>query len=439
MIMFFTKLAWGIATIMIIGTGLYFTLQFRFMQFNIKALFSSLKNSFKVNNSSISPFESLTMSLAARIGVGSLAGVALAIYIGGVGTAFWMWISALIAASNALGETILGVVYRKKDEKDIYKGGPPYYIKYGLGKDALAKVVALLIAFSYIFGFLTIQANTITKSIVSISKIYPPLIGLIISFVTALIIFQGVKGIANISSKLVPIMGIIYIAASLVIIILNINQFPYILTTIIKSAFTPKAVNGGIFGSIVIGMQRGIFSNEAGLGTSAIASATTTENKPVEIGLNQVLGVYFTTLVICSMTAFVIMTTNYNALVLNDINGIEITMYAFKYHYGFYGELLVIVTIILFAFSTIIAGYYYGESCLKFLINNIRAYQLFILRLITTILLIAGSIVSSIYLWNFVDLLVALIAIVNLYSLVLLKKDIKFEIEEYKRKNNMIK
>jgi AGCS family alanine or glycine:cation symporter len=439
MIMSLTKILWGIATIIIIGTGLYYTFKLKFIQFNFKALFKSLKGSSKGDHNSISPFESLSMSLAARIGVGSLAGVALAIYIGGVGTIFWMWVAALISSVNALNETILGVVYRKKDKENIYKGGPPYYIKYGLGKNFLAKLMAILIGFSYIFGFLTIQANTITKSITSVSKIYPPLVGLIIAFVTALIIFQGIKQIANISSKFVPIMGIIYITSCLIIILANITSFPYILVSIIKSAFTLKSIKGGIVSSIIIGMQRGIFSNEAGIGVSAIASSTTTVNKPVEIGLNQVLGVYFTTLIICSMTAFVIMTTDYNILTLTDINGIEITMNAFKYHYGFYGELLVIVTIILFAFSTIIAGYYYGESCLKFLINRIKDYQLFLLRLITVLLLFISSIISSVSLWNFVDLFVAMIAIINLYCLVLLKKDIKFEVEEYKRKNNMIK
>lgn len=439
MVMFFTKIIWGIAAVMIIGVGLYYTVHFKFIQFNMKALFSSFKKDSKASDSSITPFESLAMSLAARIGVGSLAGVALAIYIGGVGTIFWMWVSALISSANALGETILGVVYRRKDTKDIYRGGPPYYIKYGLGKDFLAKFVAILIGFSYIFGFLTIQANTITKSITVISGIYPPLIGLIISFVTALIIFQGIKQIANVSSKLVPLMAIIYVTACLIIIVINISSLPRILMSIIKAAFTLKSVKGGIIGSIIIGIQRGIFSNEAGIGVSAIASATTTLNKPVRIGLNQVLGVYFTTLVICSMTAFVIMSANYNGLVLTDVNGIEITMHAFKYHYGFYGELLVIITIILFAFSTIIAGYYYGESCLKFLVNNIKDYQLFLLRLVTILLLIIGSIISSITLWNFVDLLVGITAIINLYSLILLKKDIKFEVEEYKRENNMVK
>ncbi len=432
MVLAINKILWGIATMMIVLVGLYFSFKLKFIQFNIKQMIKYITTSNKAERNTISPLESLSMSLAARIGVGSLAGVALGIYLGGVGTIFWLWLSALIASPNTFAECVLAVIYRRKDEKDIYMGGPPYYIRDGLGKPNLARLSALFIGLAYIVGFMTIQANTITKSVTGIIEIYPLTVAFLIMIITAIIIFKGVKQIATISTKLVPIMGGIYTISALIIIIININQIPNILINIINAAFNLKAFGFGILTTIIIGIQRGIFSNEAGLGTSAIVAATTTVNRPVEIGLIQMFGVYFTTLIICSMTAFAILTSNYQTLSLTDVNGIEITLYAFKYHLGYFGEIIVIITIILFAFSTIITGYYYGESCFKFLISKIKPIHIFILRLATIFLLLIGSIMSSLSLWQFVDILIAIVAIINLYALILLRKDIFFEVDHLK-------
>ena len=433
------KILWGITTTMIIMGGFYFSIRLKFIQFRIKDMLSSLISSNSNQEDTISPWESLSMSLAARIGVGSLAGVALAIYVGGVGTIFWLWMSALIAAPNTFSETVLGVVYRRRDAKKIYRGGPPYYIESGLGKPTLAKVAAFIIGFSYIVGFLTIQANTITKSLVRVVNIYPLIIGFVIAFLTGIIIFKGVKQIAVTSSKLVPLMGFIYTLTVLSIVIININKIPAVLVNIIISAFNIKAFGAGVITSLVIGMQRGIFSNESGLGTSAIAAATTTVNQPVSIGLIQMAGVYFTTLIICSATAIAILTSNYDSLTLTDVNGIEITLYAFKYHLSYLGEVIVIVTILLFAFSTIITGYYYGESCLKFLYNNISNVSLFCFRLLTVILLLLGSFISSSFLWQIVDILVAIMAIINLYALLELRRVVILELEISKSKQKCAK
>ncbi len=433
MLIFINKILWGIATIIILMVGIYFTYKLNFIQFRFMEMIKYVFSENKIEKDKISPLEALNMSLAARIGVGSLAGIALSIYWGGIGTIFWIWASAFIASPNTFAECLLGAVYKQKDEKNIYRGGPPYYILNGLGKIALAKISAFFILFAYIFAFLPIQANTITKSIISILDIYPLIIASLIIILTAVVIFKGVKQIAIISSKLVPIMGGIYILGSMTIIILNINQIPHILVNIIKEAFNMQAFGVGVLTTMIIGLQRGIFSNEAGLGTSAIVAATTTDSKPVEIGLIQMLGVYYTTLIICTMTALVILTSNYQTLSLSDINGIELTLYAFKYHIGFLGEILVIITIILFAFSTIITGYYYGESCLKFLVAKTTSYSIFILRILTIILLFIGSVMSPSYLWRFIDILVAIIAIINLYALILLRKDVFYEYDYYKR------
>lgn len=429
MLLAINKILWGITTIMILVISSYFSIKLRFIQFRFGQMLKFLFSKTTIGKDSMSPIESLNISLAARIGVGSLAGIALSIYLGGIGTIFWIWISALISAPNAFAESLLGVVYRNKDEQNIFRGGPPYYIKYGLGNMGLAKLSALAIAFAYIIGFITVQANTIVKSVYNYVNIYPSLIALFITIISALIIFGGIKKIAIIASVLVPIMGGIYCLASLYIIIMNYNQIPTILFNIVTSAFNVKAFGASLITVFIIGIQRGVFSNEAGLGTSAIAAATTTVNKPYEIGLIQVLGVYFTSLVICTITALVILTSNYEILLLSDINGIEITLYAFKYHLGLLGELIVIITIILFAYSTIITGYYYGESCFKFLLNKVSLIHLIILRTLTTILIFIGSIMSSIRLWRFVDIVTAVVAIINLYALFLLRRDIFYEVE----------
>jgi len=316
----------------------------------------------------------------------------------------------------------LGVLYHKKDEQGLYVGGPAYYIKDGMKKKRLAKIYAILIIIAYIFGFLSIQSNTITKSVTDVININPFIIGIIITVITSLIIFKGVKGIIKTASKLVPVMSLIYIGVCLFIIILNIDKIPMLLFNIVKEAFNFKAFGMGIFTSFIIGIQRGIFSNEAGIGTGAIASAATNTNASVKQGLLQVLGVYFTTLVICTITGLVIMLSDYNTLTFVDINGIEITNYAFSYFIGSLGHITVIISIILFAFSTIIAGYYYGEASLKFLNRNYKL--VIVLKIVTLIILLFSSVVSANLLWNFVDLFVAILGIINIISLLYLRKDI---------------
>jgi len=422
----FNKLLWSITTILMIYNGIYFTFKLKGIQFRFKDIFKSLKKS--NSDDTISPFETLTMALAGRIGVGSLAGVALSIYVGGVGTIFWMWVTALICAPNAFSESVLGVLYHKKDN-DIYVGGPSYYINYGLKKKKLSKLYAFLIIITYIFGFLSIQSNTITKAITDVVNIDPIIIGIIITLVTSFIIFSGVKGIAKVTSALVPVMSLIFILVSLFIIGINIDKIPNVIVGIVKHAFNFKALGMGIFSTFIIGLQRGIFSNEAGIGTGAIASSISNDN-PVKQGLLQVLGIYFTTLAICTITAFVIILSDYNTLILNDINGIEITNYAFSFFVGKLGNITVIISIILFAFSTIVAGYYYGESNLKFLVKNDK--YTFILKIVTLFMLLISSVVSSNILWNFVDIFVAILGIINIISIFYLRKDIIKEVKNYK-------
>jgi len=421
-----TKITWGLAAILLISCGLYYSFKLHFIQFKLKKMFSTLKN--KKHKNEISIFETLMMALAARIGVGSLAGVALAIYIGGAGSIFWMIITSMIVIPNAFVESLLGSIYRKKDYGEVYQGGPSYYLKDGLGKKKLASFYALLVIFAYIIGFLTIQANTIVTSVNEIVAIPPIIIGIIVALLSFLVIYKDVKNIANVCGKLVPIMGVLYVGVSLYIIITNSDLILPILKLIITNAFQADAVVGGVIGKFIIGLQRGIFSNEAGLGTGALASSTSNQN-PIEVGYAQMIGIYITTFLICGLTAFVILSSNYD--IIGNVNGIEITQRAFTYHIGSLGNLFVMVVIILFAFSTIIAGYYYGESSLKFLINKKVQKRIFILKTCTIILLVLGSIMPSSILWDIVDLFVSILAIVNVYALFLLKNDVIYEWKYY--------
>ena len=424
MIVTINKIFWAIATALIIISGLYFSLKLKFIQFNLKKIISYTFKSTKKTNG-LNTFSTLMLTLAGKIGVGSIAGVALALFIGGPGTLFWMWIIALISAANTFVETYVGILYKEKDENNYYKGGPSYYIKNGLNKKKLATVCSIIIILCYLVGFVPIQANTITKSLNEIILINPNIVGIILCIISALIIFGGIKKISNISNKIVPIMTLLYLIVAIFIIIKNINLIPSIIITILKDAFNIKPFFTGFMTTLTVGIQRGIFANESGLGTGSITSSATIENNPEKSGYVQMLGIYITTLLICTATTLIIMTSNYIQINFLNINGIEITQYAFAYHLGKIGNILVFIFILLFAFSTILTGYYYIESNLKFLKSNINKKELAITKIITLLFLFIGCIISSKTLWDIVDALIAILAIINIYTLLKLKDKIK--------------
>ncbi len=422
---------WIIAAILILISGVYFTFKLKFVQFNFKRMFKSL-NTKSDNKDSISPKQALMMVLAGRIGVGSISGVALAIYTGGVGSIFWMWISALFAVTNCFGETVLGIKYKEKDEGNIYRGGPSYYIKKGLKNKKLSIIYAIVLLVCYVGGFLSIQSNTITKSSIELFNISQYAIAIILSIIVFVIIFGGVKKISDVTSKLVPLMMIMYITTGAYILICNASSIPAMFIDIVSSAFSPKAIAGGFLGTFIIGIQRGIFSNEAGMGTGSIASSTVDSDESAKQGYIQMLGVYITTMLICTATAIIIMTSDYQTLHLLDVNGIEITQYAFSYHLGNIGNIVVFISIVLFAFSTILTGYYYSESNLKFLFNGINKRQSILIKLAIVIVVFLGCIISPTLLWKFVDVLAAILVIINIYTLLKLRKEIKKEYLNYK-------
>lgn len=401
--------------IILVISGIYFSFKLKFKHFNMLKAIKIITR--KETNNGISSFQSLCISLASRIGVGSLSGVILSIYLGGVGSIFWMWIITLICSSNTMIESMLSIRYRNKKNDNIYEGGPFYYISMGLNKKKLAFLYATIFIIAYIGGFLSIQSNTISSVVTEIIPMPSIVVGIIIVILTSLVIFKGVKEIALVVSKLVPFISILYIITCIVILICNINFLDDILLLIIKEAFNKKSFITGI----VVGCTKSIFSTEAGLGTGAIASASSSNATEEEQGLVQTFGINFDTFIVSTLTAFVVILSPYTSLNLTNINGIEITRYAFIYHLGSVGGLILTISIILFAFSTIIGGYYFGEIAVKYITKKENT---FILKIITMLIILLSTVISPAFLWKTIDKFIVILGILNTYSLVLLRKDV---------------
>lgn len=296
------------------------------------------------------------------------------------------------------------------------------------GNKKLAIWYALIVLISYIGGFMTIQINTVTKSITSIANIEPATIGLIIAFVSGITIIGGVKKIANTTSKLVPTMVILYFTICAYIIFKNYTLIPSILLDIISSALNTKSFGIGTLTTLLIGMQKGIFSSEVGLGTGSIATAVADSDIPAQNGIAQIFEIHFENLIIATITTLVVCMSNYQNIMLTDPNGIEITLQAFNYHLGYFGVLFIAIIISLFGLATILTGYYYGESSFKFL-KKTNKFDIFVLKFITILIIFWGSIASSKLLWSITDILVGILAIINIYAIFSLRKIV---IEEYK-------
>ena len=410
------KILWAIAIVMIFINSIYFSIKLKFPQLKIRTIIKTIF--IKEQTENISAKDSLIISLASKIGAGSLAGISFAIYYGGIGTVFWMWIASFFVSINCYLENILSTIFKEKDGI-YYKGGPAYYIKNGLNKKKLSIIYSILAICAYILGFLAIQNNTITTLMREMFNINKYVIALLVTIFSAFIIVKGIKTISNICNKIVPCMTIIYLLLGVIVIFTNINKIPIILFDIVKSAFTPSALNGGLIYTFIIGMQKGIFANEAGVETSAISSGANSNKDYKKQGYMGIIETYFISILITTVTSFIVILSNYNHFKLVNVNGIEITKLAFLDHFGHFGEIILLIILILFAFSTIITGYYYGESNLKILTKKSSMIKL--LKLITIISIFMGGILSSLFVWEIVDLFIALLAIINIYAIYKLK------------------
>ena len=406
MLILIKSVTWSVALALIITAGLYFSLKLSFPQFKFKRLLKVL-----ITRSEDNPIKSLFIALAGRIGVGSIAGVALAIYLAGPGTIFWMWVIALVTGSLTYAESYLAIKYKKNI------AGPPCYIKYGLGKNKLAIAYALIVIIAYLIGFIPVQASTVVKSI----NLNELIIGPFLFLISLLILKKGIKNVVNLTTKIIPLMGIIYISMTIYVIIININHLPEVLKIIFQSALNTKSFFASFIPMVIVGIQRGIFSNESGLGLGAFALGTSKTNNPKSGALVQVVGIYIVTMVVCTASAIILLMTPYAGLSINDINGIEITKYAFAYHFGDLGSTLLSICILLFAFSTVLSGYYYTTSSAYFIIKKHPK----ILKILVPLSVLFGSLASPSIIWDLVDIMVGIMAVINIYSLYKLRKQIK--------------
>ena len=400
---------WINISIILFILSIKLTIKSNFIQFKIHKMIKAL---FEKNiKSGITNFQSLMITLGGKIGVGSISGIAIAIYYGGPGTIFWILIISLIISVFTYYEVYLGNIYKEIDNYNIYKGGPSYYIKKGLKKHKLSIIYTILVVICYNGCFLSIQANTIMKMTNNYININPIIIGIILCITTLLIIYNGIKEIAKISNIIVPIMLIIYILLANYVLMNNLSKIPTIINIIIKDALNIKSLLSSFIPMIITSIQRAIFATESGIGTTSIASSTTSSN-PKTQGYIQVLGVHITSLIICLSTAIIILTTNYHSLILKNINGIELVIYSFNYHFGRFGNIIIYIIVLLFCFSTIISGYYNGESSIK----SLKIKNITFLKIITIIILFIGVITSSKLLWDIADLLIGIMLIINIYA-----------------------
>mgnify|MGYP002658241029 FL=1 len=397
---YFNKLLaiiWSVTSIILIYTAIKYTIKYKFIQLNIKKIIKGIKSK---SNNSISPLSSLSLSLAAKIGVGSLSGVALAIYFGGLGTIFWIWIISILVAINTYLECILGVKC---------KGGPSTYIKKVLKDKKLSTLYSILIIISYSFLFLSIQSNTIIKTL-EVFNLNTHICIILLTLIVYIIISKGVSRISFVNSILVPFMLIVYLLLGIYVLIKNSNNIPLMFNNIIKSAFNIKS----IISVFLIGMQRAIFITESGIGTSAISSSVV-ENNEENQAMLEVMGIHITTFLVCNVTFIIIAMSNYTEINFNNINGIELVLHAFNYHFGSLGTTILSLITIMFAFSTITSGYFFGENNLMNLTPSTIIKNIF--KILSLLVLILSAYISPKILWNYTDLFVALLAIINITSI----------------------
>lgn len=422
-----------ILIILLIAAGLYFTFRTKFVQITLlKDGFKQLLAKKDGKEGGISSFQSLMISTASRVGTGNIAGVAVAITIGGPGAVFWMWLIALIGAASAFVESTLAQVYKEKDG-DSFRGGPAYYIEKALKARWLGIIFAILLILCFAFGFNALQSFNIADSL----KPFLPsgidsttinfMIGATLAVLTGLIIFGGIHRIGVISSVVVPIMAALYIALGLFVIVKNISMVPGVIGDIFSQAFSFQAGAGGAAGAaIMYGVKRGLFSNEAGMGSSPNAAAVADVSHPVKQGLAQVISVFIDTLLICTATAVFI-------LLAKDATGEGIgrVQSAFQLEFGHVGIFFITAAILLFAFTSIIGNYSYAESNFKFVFEN-NKLGLIIFRLSCLVPLVLGAMSNLQLAWNLADILMGLMALVNIIAIVLLGKVAFKCLEDYR-------
>lgn len=411
-----------ILIMMLLGCAIWFSIRTRFVQFRMLremiVLLSESAGKGKQGEKHVSSFQAFAISIASRVGTGNLAGVATAIAIGGPGSIFWMWIIALLGASSAFIESTLAQLYKIRG-KDSFIGGPAYYMKKGLKQPWMGMLFAVLISITFGFAFNSVQSNTICAAAEHAFGFDHIILGSILTVLTLVIIFGGIHRIARVSSIIVPIMALGYIGLAFIIVLLNITHLPEVVSLIIGNAFGwEQALGGGVGIALMQGIKRGLFSNEAGMGSAPNAAATAHVSHPVKQGLIQTLAVFTDTLLICTCTAFIIL---FSGTPLDgSANGVQLTQQALTNEIGASGSIFVAIALFFFAFSSILGNYYYGEANIRFITQ--RKWILYVYRILVSGMVLFGALTTLDMAWSLADITMALMAICNLIAILFLGK-----------------
>lgn len=411
-----------IVIVLLVGCALYFTIRLRAVQFTrigemMRLLVSTSTPPKGHSGKHVSSFQAFVVSLGSRVGTGNLAGVASAIYVGGPGAIFWMWVMALFGAATSFVESTLAQLYKRRGEGSFY-GGPAYYMQYGLHRKWMGLLFAVLIIFGFGIANQLIQSNTLCEALSVAFKADIQWISAVLAVLTLVIVFGGIHRIAHFTAVVVPFMAVGYILLAFYILVVNYQTIPNMFMLIVRSAFGLEQAFGGMVGTaIMMGVRRGLFSNEAGEGSTPNAAATASISHPVKQGLIQSLGVFTDTLVICSCTAFIILLSG---LYQDGSDGIVLTGRAMEYHLGTAGTWFLTVAIFLFAYSTIIANYFYGEANIRFLTKSRAA--IFFFRIATGGFVLLSSVMTLQQVWGVVDLAMAFMTILNLVAVLWLSR-----------------
>ena len=418
--------------VVLIACGLYFTFATRFVQVRmlpemLRLLTEGIGK--QTEGHAISSFQAFCVSTASRVGVGNIAGVAIAIVTGGPGAVFWMWLIAFIGCATGFVESTLAQIYKLPRGNGKFHGGPAYYIKNALHQPGVAKLFALLISVTFGLVYVSVQANTIALSAQTIG-IDPAITAAFLCIFTALVICGGMHRIAKVTEFLVPIMAGLYLLVALVIILLHLSEVPAMFALIFHDAFSPQAaVGGGLGTAMITGIKRGLFSNEAGEGSVPNAAATAAVTHPVKQGLVQSFGVYVDTWIVCSATAFIILLTG-QYTIGGECTGIALAQASLASVFGSLAPAAVSLMILLFAFSSIVGNYYYGEINIAFFDGNTRRY-LAVFRVCVVLMVLFGSLATLQLVWNLADLFMGLLCLTNLYAVARLAKYAKIALSDY--------
>ncbi len=421
--------------VVLIACGLYFTFATRFVQVRmlpemLRLLTEGIGK--QTEGHAISSFQAFCVSTASRVGVGNIAGVAIAIVTGGPGAVFWMWLIAFIGCATGFVESTLAQIYKLPRGNGKFHGGPAYYIKNALHQPGVAKLFALLISVTFGLVYVSVQANTIALSAQTIG-IDPAITAAFLCIFTALVICGGMHRIAKVTEFLVPIMAGLYLLVALVIILLHLSEVPAMFALIFHDAFSPQAaVGGGLGTAMITGIKRGLFSNEAGEGSVPNAAATAAVTHPVKQGLVQSFGVYVDTWIVCSATAFIILLTG-QYTIGGECTGIALAQASLASVFGSLAPAAVSLMILLFAFSSIVGNYYYGEINIAFFDGNTRRY-LAVFRVCVVLMVLFGSLATLQLVWNLADLFMGLLCLTNLYAITRLAPYARRALRDYQEK-----